>query len=94
MVAVSGFPQATTFLVRRRTAADTSESGWLAYALAYALPEWIALALAARELPAMRNLDTIDPGLRLLAGVRWSIRDHGGGPQVATSTNCSTSATR
>jgi hypothetical protein len=27
----------------------------------------------------MRGLDTIDSELRLLAAVRWSIREHGGG---------------
>jgi hypothetical protein len=29
---------------------------------------------------AMRDLDTIDSELRLLAAVRWSIREHGGKP--------------
>jgi hypothetical protein len=28
----------------------------------------------------MRDLDTIDAELRLLAAVRWSIREHGGEP--------------
>ena len=28
----------------------------------------------------MRDLDAIDSGLRLLAAVRWSIREHGGEP--------------
>ena len=28
----------------------------------------------------MRDLDTIDSELRLLAAVRWSIREHGGEP--------------
>ena len=28
----------------------------------------------------MRNLETIDSELRLLAAVRWSIREHGGEP--------------
>jgi hypothetical protein len=28
----------------------------------------------------MRDLDTIDAELRLLAAVRWSIREHGGRP--------------
>ncbi|MGB7868790.1 MAG: hypothetical protein WBM01_11025 [Mycobacterium sp.] len=28
----------------------------------------------------MRDLDTIDSELRLLAAVRWSIREHGGKP--------------
>jgi hypothetical protein len=31
-------------------------------------------------LMAMRDLDTIDSELRLLAAVRWSIREHGGEP--------------
>jgi hypothetical protein len=39
----------------------------------------------------MRDLDTIDPELRLLAAVRRSIRDHVGDRQVARSTNCSMS---
>jgi hypothetical protein len=30
-------------------------------------------------LSAMRGLDTIDSELRLLAAVRWSIHEHGGG---------------
>jgi hypothetical protein len=29
---------------------------------------------------AVRDLDTIDSELRLLAAVRWSIREHGGEP--------------
>jgi hypothetical protein len=33
-----------------------------------------------RKLPAMRDLDTIGSELRLLAAVRWSIREHGGEP--------------
>jgi hypothetical protein len=33
-----------------------------------------------RTLPPMRDLDTIDSELRLLAAVRWSIREHGGEP--------------
>ena len=33
-----------------------------------------------RKLPAMRDLDPIDSELRLLAAVRWSIREHGGEP--------------
>jgi hypothetical protein len=41
----------------------------------------------------MRDLDTVDFELRLLAAVRRSIREHGGQPSVVTSTNCSTSAT-
>jgi hypothetical protein len=28
----------------------------------------------------MRDLDTIDSELRLVAAVRWSIREHGGEP--------------
>jgi hypothetical protein len=28
----------------------------------------------------MRDLDTIDSELRLLAAVRWSVREHGGEP--------------
>ena len=28
----------------------------------------------------MRDLDTIDSALRLLAAMRWSIREHGGEP--------------
>jgi hypothetical protein len=28
----------------------------------------------------MRDQDTIDSELRLLAAVRWPIREHGGGP--------------
>jgi hypothetical protein len=34
----------------------------------------------AFTLPPMRDLDTIDSELRLLAAVRWSIREHGGEP--------------
>jgi hypothetical protein len=30
-----------------------------------------------RKLPAMRDLETIDSELRLIAAVRWSIREHG-----------------
>jgi hypothetical protein len=33
-----------------------------------------------RKLPAMRDPETIDSELRLLAAVRWSIREHGGEP--------------
>ena len=33
-----------------------------------------------RKLPAMRDFYTIDSALRLLAAVRWSIREHGGEP--------------
>jgi hypothetical protein len=33
-----------------------------------------------RKLPAMRDLETIDSELRLLAAVRRSIRKHGGEP--------------
>jgi hypothetical protein len=33
-----------------------------------------------RKLPAMRDFYTIDSELRLLAAVRWSIREHGGAP--------------
>jgi hypothetical protein len=33
-----------------------------------------------RTLSAMRDPETIDPELRLLAAVRWSIREHGGEP--------------
>lgn len=36
----------------------------------------------------MRDVETIDSELRLLAAVRRSIRDHGGDRQVARSTNC------
>jgi hypothetical protein len=32
------------------------------------------------QCPQMRELDTIDSELRLLAAVRWSIREHGGEP--------------
>jgi hypothetical protein len=32
------------------------------------------------KLPAMRDRETIDSELRLLAAVRWSIREHGGEP--------------
>ena len=32
------------------------------------------------QAPRMRDLDTIDSELRLLAAVRWSIREHGGEP--------------
>jgi hypothetical protein len=35
-----------------------------------------------RKLPAMRDLNTIDSELRLLAAVRWSIREHGGEPST------------
>ena len=35
----------------------------------------------------MRDLDTIDSELRLLAAVRWSIREHGGDRRVVTPTN-------
>ena len=38
------------------------------------------LRAGAGTLPAMRDLDTIDSELRLLAAVRWSIREHGGEP--------------
>jgi hypothetical protein len=31
-------------------------------------------------LSGMRDLETIDAELRLLTGVRWSIREHGGEP--------------
>jgi hypothetical protein len=31
------------------------------------------------KLGCMRDRDTIDAELRLLAAVRWSIREHGGG---------------
>jgi hypothetical protein len=40
----------------------------------------------------MRDLDTIDSELRLLAAVRWSIREHGGQRRVVRSTNSSMSA--
>jgi hypothetical protein len=40
----------------------------------------------------MRDLETIDFELRLLAAVRRSIRDHGGKPSSRQSTSCSTSA--
>jgi hypothetical protein len=41
----------------------------------------------------MRDLDTIDSELRLLAAVRRSIREHGGERRlVVRSTNCSTNA--
>jgi hypothetical protein len=33
-----------------------------------------------RKLPAMRESYTIDSELRLLAAVRWSIREHAGEP--------------
>jgi hypothetical protein len=42
----------------------------------------------------MRDLDTIDSELRLLAAVRWSIREHGASHRAFRSTNCSTSETR
>jgi hypothetical protein len=34
----------------------------------------------AINLGVVRDLDTIDSELRLLAAVRWSIREHGGEP--------------
>jgi hypothetical protein len=34
----------------------------------------------AGTLTAMRDLDTIESELRLLAAVRWSIREYGGEP--------------
>jgi hypothetical protein len=46
----------------------------------------------ARRLTAMRNLDTIDSELRLLAAMRWSIREHGGEPSSPQVDYCSTSA--
>ena len=32
------------------------------------------------KLSAIRDLDTIDSELRLIAALRWSIREHGGEP--------------
>ena len=43
---------------------------------------------AIRTLGVVRDVETIDSELRLLAAVRRSIRDHGGDRQVARSTNC------
>jgi hypothetical protein len=40
----------------------------------------------------MRDLETIDSELRLLAAVRWSIREHGGEPSSRQATNSSMSA--
>jgi hypothetical protein len=39
----------------------------------------------------VRDLDTIDSELRLLAGVRWSIREQVASRRVASSMICSTS---
>jgi hypothetical protein len=47
------------------------------------IPNWLIDEPAAdrtRTLSAMRNLETIESELRLLAAVRWSIREHGGEP--------------
>jgi hypothetical protein len=48
--------------------------------------------LRRSKLPRMRDLETIDFELRLLAAVRRSIREHGGEPSSRQSTSCSTSA--
>jgi hypothetical protein len=38
----------------------------------------VAIAASGLSVRGMRDLDTIDSELRLLAAVRWSIREHGG----------------
>jgi hypothetical protein len=42
--------------------------------------DWLARLGPVARVASMRDLDTIDSELRLLAPVRWSIREHGGEP--------------
>lgn len=42
--------------------------------------EWLACLGRALGFSKMRDLETINSELRLLAAVRWSIREHGGEP--------------